>query len=200
MAKRKKKIADRKLVPEIQKIGVYAIHNKKNNKYYVGSSINVYTRLLTQCTTINSTGLNMRILEDIINKNYDFEFLVLETFENGTITDKELRDKEYYYMKKYDSMENGYNINYPWETGKFKNGQKLVCPIKEIKVKKKIDTKERYKKQNDKTKDNYDRISVTLPKGMKEEIKTKTGKSINALVNELIKRELEKYESDKVPF
>lgn len=60
--------------------------------------------------------------------------------------------------------------------------------------------KVRYKKQNDKIRDNYDRISVTLPKGMKEEIKTKTGKSINALVNELIKRELEKYESDKVPF
>lgn len=60
--------------------------------------------------------------------------------------------------------------------------------------------KERYKKQNDSIKNNYDRISVTLPKGMKEEIKTKTGKSINALVNELIKRELEKYESDKVPF
>lgn len=60
--------------------------------------------------------------------------------------------------------------------------------------------KVRYKKQNDKIKNNYDRISVTLPKGMKEEIKTKTGKSINALVNELIKRELEKYESDQVPF
>ena len=58
----------------------------------------------------------------------------------------------------------------------------------------------RYKKQNDKIKNNYDRISVTLPKGMKEEIKTKTGKSINALVNELLKRELEKYDSDKAPF
>ena len=60
--------------------------------------------------------------------------------------------------------------------------------------------KVRYKKQNDKIKNNYDRISVTLPKGMKEEIKTKTGKSINALVNELLKRELEKYDSDQVPF
>lgn len=60
--------------------------------------------------------------------------------------------------------------------------------------------KVRYKKQNDKIKDNYDRISVTLPKGMKEEIKTKTGKSINALVNELLKNELKKYDSDQVPF
>lgn len=60
--------------------------------------------------------------------------------------------------------------------------------------------KVRYKKQNDKIKNNYDRISVTLPKGMKEEIKTKTGKSINSFINELVENELKKYESDKVPF
>ena len=60
--------------------------------------------------------------------------------------------------------------------------------------------KVRYKKQNDKIKNNYDRISVTLPKGMKEEIKTQTGKSINSFINELVENELKKYESDKVPF
>ncbi len=60
--------------------------------------------------------------------------------------------------------------------------------------------KVRYKKQNDKIKNNYDRISVTLPKGMKEEIKTKTGKSINSFINELVENELKKYESDKAPF
>ncbi len=60
--------------------------------------------------------------------------------------------------------------------------------------------KVRYKKQNDKIRNNYDRISVTLPKGMKEEIKTKTGKSINAFINELVENELKKYESDKAPF
>lgn len=60
--------------------------------------------------------------------------------------------------------------------------------------------KVRYKKQNDKIKNNYDRISVTLPKGMKEEIKTKTGKSINSFINELVENELKKYESDQVPF
>ena len=60
--------------------------------------------------------------------------------------------------------------------------------------------KERYKKQNDSIKNNYDRISVTLPKGMKEEIKTKTGKSINSFINELVENELKKYNSNQVPF
>ena len=60
--------------------------------------------------------------------------------------------------------------------------------------------KVRYKKQNDKIKNNYDRISVTLPKGTKEEITRKTGKSINSFINELVENELKKYESDKVLF
>lgn len=57
--------------------------------------------------------------------------------------------------------------------------------------------KVRYKKQNDKIKDNYDRISVTLPKGTKEEITRKTGMSINAFINELVENELKKIESDQ---
>ena len=60
--------------------------------------------------------------------------------------------------------------------------------------------KVRYKKQNDKIKNNYDRISVTLPKGTKEEITRKTGKSINSFINELVENELKKYESDQAPF
>ena len=32
-------------IPEVRKVGVYAIHNKENNKYYVGSSTNIYNRI-----------------------------------------------------------------------------------------------------------------------------------------------------------
>lgn len=34
-------------VPDVPKIGVYAIRNKKNNKYYVGSSSNIKARMKT---------------------------------------------------------------------------------------------------------------------------------------------------------
>lgn len=44
---------------------------------------------------------------------------------------------------------------------------------------------ERYKKQNQFIKDNYDRISITVPKGTKQWIKENTGKSANAFFNEL---------------
>ena len=43
----------------------------------------------------------------------------------------------------------------------------------------------RIKKQNQAIKENYDRVSIILPKGTKERI-TATGKSINGLINELV--------------
>jgi hypothetical protein len=42
-----------------------------------------------------------------------------------------------------------------------------------------------YKRQNTFIKDNYDRVSITLPKGTKEKIKA-SGYSINGLINELV--------------
>ena len=39
-------------IPQVQKIGIYAIRNKSNNKYYIGSSVNVYNRMLTHARPI----------------------------------------------------------------------------------------------------------------------------------------------------
>jgi hypothetical protein len=49
----------------------------------------------------------------------------------------------------------------------------------------------RYKRQNEHIKNNYDRISITLPKGTKERILQKED-SINGYVNRLIMQDLEK--------
>lgn len=57
---------------------------------------------------------------------------------------------------------------------------------------------DRYKKQNDKIKDNYDRVSVTLPKGSKERIK-KQGLSINGYINTLVLDDLERLEREPEP-
>ena len=43
---------------------------------------------------------------------------------------------------------------------------------------------ERYKKNNEKIKQNYDRVSIALPKGAKEAINA-TGESLNAYFNRL---------------
>jgi hypothetical protein len=48
-----------------------------------------------------------------------------------------------------------------------------------------------YKRQNEHIKNNYDRISITLPKGTKERILQRED-SINGYVNRLITQDLEK--------
>ena len=45
-------------------------------------------------------------------------------------------------------------------------------------------------KLNEKIKENYDRISVTLPKGTKQQIIDK-GETVNGLINRLVKEYLE---------
>ena len=48
-----------------------------------------------------------------------------------------------------------------------------------------------YKRQNEHIKENYDRISITLPKGTKERIKSK-GESINGDITRLVLTDLDK--------
>jgi len=47
----------------------------------------------------------------------------------------------------------------------------------------------RYKKMNEHIRENYDRISVTIPKGCKQKITDDVGMSINGYINELIKKD-----------
>ena len=48
-----------------------------------------------------------------------------------------------------------------------------------------------YKRQNEHIKENYDRISITLPKGTKERIKSK-GESINGYITSIVLADLDK--------
>lgn len=46
-----------------------------------------------------------------------------------------------------------------------------------------------YKRQNEHIKNNYDRVSVTLPKGTKDRILA-SGESLNGYINRLIEKDL----------
>lgn len=61
----------------------------------------------------------------------------------------------------------------------------MVMPGKE--AKKRLENQ--YKRQNEHIKENYDRISITLPKGTKELILAK-GESINGYINKLVANDL----------
>lgn len=56
--------------------------------------------------------------------------------------------------------------------------------------------KSRVKRQNEKAKENYDRISVMLPKGTKDRIQAQ-GLTINGFVNRLVLEKLDELENNK---
>ena len=62
----------------------------------------------------------------------------------------------------------------------------MVMPGKE--AKKRLESQ--YKRQNQHIKANYDRVSITLPKGTKELIQAK-GESLNGYINRLVAEDLE---------
>ena len=63
-----------------------------------------------------------------------------------------------------------------------------------------MSTPEYMKKAAQNYREKFDLVQIRLPKGTKKEIESKTGKSVNVFINELVENELKKYESDQVPF
>lgn len=57
----------------------------------------------------------------------------------------------------------------------------------------------RIKRQNEHIKENYDRVSVTLPKGTKERIKAK-GETVNGYITRLVLSDLGKEDEEQAPF
>ncbi len=56
-----------------------------------------------------------------------------------------------------------------------------------------------YKRQNEHIKENYDRVSITLPKGTKERIKAK-GETVNGYITRLVLSDLGEEKAEQAPF
>jgi hypothetical protein len=91
--------------------GIYLFRNKINGKCYVGQAIKIRKRFLQHMSKFRENhpyplyaALNKYGLEN-------FEFEILETFENLNIDDlnKILNEREIYWIAYYKSYENGYN-------------------------------------------------------------------------------------------
>lgn len=118
-------------VPHVPKIGVYAIHNKLNDKYYVGSSVNVESRMKSHRSRIEKlNGSNLKFDEDLKKEDdiLNFEFIVLETFEDYKVTESDLRQREAYFIEKYNAY-NGYNVQgrTPFTNGYFGRNELLFA-------------------------------------------------------------------------
>lgn len=78
------------------KAGIYAIHNKVSDRYYIGSSTNVYLRRISHIAKLRNKDKNCnRHLQASWDKYGEdaFEFLVLECCESTQETLEELENK-----------------------------------------------------------------------------------------------------------
>lgn len=115
---------------------VYYIRNKIENKYYIGITNNFRTRVKKHVYNLNKNKHHSKKLQESFNKygidNFEFGILL-----KTDCTRDEILEKEKEYIRKYDSYNNGYNMNLG---GKENNGfqskftediVKIICTVKE---------------------------------------------------------------------
>ena len=83
------------------------IKNNVNDKSYVGQSINIENRWTHHKSELNNNKHINDYLQNAWNKygEDNFSFIVIEECKES-----ELNEKEIYYINKYNSMNNGYNL------------------------------------------------------------------------------------------
>ena len=160
-------------IPNYEGIGVYSLTNNENGKIYVGSSINVKARILQHLYSFHSLNCNQKFIQDLNNDN-TFSARIIEKCPYG-ISEYELRKREYFYIKKYNSWKSGYNIT-PGNYLDPKLKQKYILPPQH---------------QNSELK----RIPLDVQKEKYEEIKAaagRAGESVNGYIKKAIDERMER--------
>ena len=93
-------------------IGIYTIRNKINDKIYVGESSDITKRWKIHKEDLNNNKHHSYKLQDDWNKygEKNFKFDKILKFKYNTVFERLVHED--YYIKKYDSVENGYNCEY----------------------------------------------------------------------------------------
>lgn len=84
-------------------IGIYGICI--NNKWYIGSSINIKSRIHGHCSALKNNRHKVSELQKDFNNNDKCNIKILEIVED----EKYLNDLENYYIGLYNSFKTGYN-------------------------------------------------------------------------------------------
>lgn len=90
--------------------GIYKLVNNKNNKVYIGQSIDIENRFKDHIYGLKTKNHHAFKLQDFYNKyskqkSFELTYEVLEIVENK----KHLNSREQKYIKMYDSCNNGFN-------------------------------------------------------------------------------------------
>ena len=98
--------------------GIYFIYNIISNKYYIGSSLNVHKRILNHKNLLLRNKHHSYKLQASYNK-YGKDVFIFKSLEQFLFPENYSKDIkieylecfEEYYIKKYNSFKNGYNVS-----------------------------------------------------------------------------------------
>jgi group I intron endonuclease len=103
----------------MQLYSIYKITNNLNQKCYIGFSENPDKRWKSHKKQRKSSKTKLsRALQKYTPKNFTFEIIYQSTFKNFT-----LQVMENFFIEKYDSIRNGYNIQSGGMGGDWRNGK-----------------------------------------------------------------------------
>ena len=117
--------------------GIYCFTNTINGKKYIGQSYNIEQRYKSHKRNYTNSNLHSygtafyRALRKYGFENFKFEILV----QSDSFTKEELNEQEIYYIAKFDSFKNGYNMNYGGQYTSNINKKLTEAQVLEIKEK-----------------------------------------------------------------
>jgi group I intron endonuclease len=118
------------LPSEYKYIGVYVITNILNNKQYVGSTTRGFYIRYNAYKNAYSQNINKKLKNSIIKNNLkNFIFSIVEV-----TSAEEVREREEFYIKKFNTVQNGYNVRYTGQGGNggANRGKKYPSPSLEV--------------------------------------------------------------------
>ena len=104
---------------------IYKIENLINHKVYIGLTNNIERRRNRHFSDLRHNRHDNHFLQKEFNIYGEENFSFSVIFEDD-ITEKEIGDKEKYYIKQYDSYKNGYNQNEGGNFGASNGGSHLT--------------------------------------------------------------------------
>ena len=95
-------------------IGIYKIYSKSQNKYYIGKSKDIKKRIIKHKSDLRLNKHHSSYLQNVYNK-YGIEDLSFEVLQECSYEESSALEK--YYIKKYNSFEDGFNSTEGGEWG-----------------------------------------------------------------------------------
>lgn len=111
--------------------GIYIIENDINNLVYIGQSVNIRSRFLAH----KFSAKNVKSQDHHTEIHQAMNKIGIEHFSYRVLEEcllEDLNKKEKYYIQKYDSYRNGYNMTLGGEDNKYEGNGRAILTLEQV--------------------------------------------------------------------